>query len=102
MNRASLRVNHDMQLVCVVITVALNYEWNWRPHIGEVVNSEKIDTKEELEDEILESGRDYSLRHILADKKFFELVKTVKEFDIGFKQFSYSVKWDYLFDQPAL
>jgi hypothetical protein len=44
--------------------------------------------KEELE-EILESGRDYSLSHILTDKKFFDLVKMVKkDFDIGFKQFS--------------
>jgi len=59
-------------------------------HLGEIVNSEKIETKEQFEHEILEYGRDYSLRYILADKKFFELVKTVKEeFDIGFKQFSH-------------
>jgi len=59
-------------------------------HLGEMVNSEKIETKEQFEHEILEYGRDYSLRYILADKKFFELVKTVKqEFDIGFKQFSH-------------
>jgi len=59
-------------------------------HLGEIVNSEKIETKEQFEHEILEYGRDYSLRYILSDKKFFELVKTVKEkFDIGFKQFSH-------------
>ena len=59
-------------------------------HLGEIVNSEKIETKEGLEDEILESGRDYSLDHILADKKFFDLVAMVKkDFDLGFKQFSY-------------
>ena len=58
-------------------------------HLGEIVNFEKIKTKEQLEHELLEYERDYSLRYILADKKFFELVKTVKEeFDIGFKQFS--------------
>ena len=40
-------------------------------------------------DKIL-SEDDYFLGQILKDKKFFELVKTVKEeFDIGFKQFSY-------------
>jgi hypothetical protein len=59
-------------------------------YVSATVNSAKIKTKEKLEDEILENGRDYSLRYILADKKFFELVKTVKEeFDTGFKQFSY-------------
>jgi len=58
--------------------------------LGEIVNSAKIKTREKLEDEILEHGRDYSIHYILADKKFFELVKTVKEeFDTGFKQFSY-------------
>jgi hypothetical protein len=63
---------------------------NLLTHLGEIVNSEKIETKEQLEDEILESGRDYSLRHILADRKFFGLVAMVKkDFDIGFKQFSY-------------
>jgi hypothetical protein len=49
-----------------------------------------IENQEELEEEILELGRDYSLRHILKDKKFIELLKSIKsDFDRGYKQFLY-------------
>ena len=41
--------------------------------LGEIVNSEGVKTQEKLEEEILEGNRDYPLRHILKDKKFFDL-----------------------------
>lgn len=58
--------------------------------LGEIVNSERVKTREELEEEILEGNRDYSIRHILRDKKFFDIVIAIKkDFDIGYKQFQY-------------
>ena len=57
--------------------------------LGDIVNSFKIKNQDELE-ELFERGRDYSLRGILKDKRFIEIVRTVKEeFDTGYKQFLY-------------
>lgn len=57
--------------------------------LGEMITNSKIESQDKLED-FLEKGRDYSLRHILKDKKFIELVRAVKkEFDIGYTQFLY-------------
>jgi hypothetical protein len=57
--------------------------------LGEIVNSKKIKNQDELE-ELFESARDYSLPHLLKDKRFIEIVRAVKkEFDIGYKQFLY-------------
>ena len=57
--------------------------------LGEMIINSKIESQDKLED-FLELGRDYSLRHILKDKRFIELVRAVKkEFDTGYKQFLY-------------
>lgn len=57
--------------------------------LGNIVNSHRIKNQDELE-ELFESARDYSLPHLLKDKRFIEVVKAVKEeFDIGYKQFLY-------------
>ena len=57
--------------------------------LGEMVINSKIESQDKLE-ELFEWGRDYSLRHMLKDKRFIELVRAVKkEFDIGYKQFLY-------------
>ncbi len=58
--------------------------------LGEIVNSEGVKTQEKLEEEILEGNRDYPLRHILKDKKFFDLARSIKnDFDVGYNQFLY-------------
>jgi hypothetical protein len=57
--------------------------------LGDLINSKKIKNQDELED-LFESGRDYSLRGILKDKRFIEIVRAIKEeFDTGYKQFLY-------------
>jgi hypothetical protein len=57
--------------------------------LGEVITNRRIESQDKLED-LFEEGRDYSLRHVLKDKRFMELVRTVKqEFDTGYKQFLY-------------
>ena len=57
--------------------------------VGDIVNSYKIKNQDELE-EVFETGTDYSLRGILKDKRFIEIVRAVKEeFDTGYKQFLY-------------
>jgi len=57
--------------------------------LGDMVNSNKIKSQDELE-ELFEWSRDYSLRGILKDKRFIEIVRAVKEeFDNGYKQFLY-------------
>jgi hypothetical protein len=64
--------------------------FNLVSQLGEIINAEHIESKEQLEEEILELGRDYSLRHLLSDKKFIESVRNIKEdFDRGYKQFLY-------------
>jgi hypothetical protein len=55
--------------------------------LGDMVNIIKIKNQDELE-KLFESTRDYSLPHLLGDKRFIEIVRAVKEeFDIGYKQF---------------
>jgi hypothetical protein len=57
--------------------------------LGTIITNSKIKTQDELED-YLERRVGYLLSHILKDKRFMELVRTVKEeFDIGYKQFLY-------------
>jgi hypothetical protein len=57
--------------------------------LGEMVINSKIESQDKLE-ELFEWERDYSLRHMLKDKRFIELVRALKkEFDIGYKQFLY-------------
>ena len=57
--------------------------------LGEIVTNSKIDSQDTLE-ELFEKGRDYSLRGILKDKRFIEIVRAVKEeFDTGYQQFLY-------------
>jgi hypothetical protein len=57
--------------------------------LGEMVINSKIESQDKLEG-LFEWGRDYSLRHMLKDKRFIELVRALKkEFDIGYKQFLY-------------
>jgi hypothetical protein len=57
--------------------------------LGDIINSFKIKNQDELE-KIFESARDYSLPHLLKDKRFIEIVRAVKEeFDTGYKQFLY-------------
>jgi hypothetical protein len=57
--------------------------------LGEMIANSKIESQDRLED-FLEKGRDYSLRHMLKDKRFIDLVRAVKEeFDTGYKQFLY-------------
>jgi hypothetical protein len=63
--------------------------FNLVSQLGEMITNSKIESQDRLED-FLEKGRDYSLRHVLKDKRFIELVRAVKkEFDIGYKQFLY-------------
>jgi hypothetical protein len=58
--------------------------------LGEMILNTKIETQEKLEDFIERGGRDYSLLHMLKDKRFMELIREVKkEFDSGYKQFLY-------------
>jgi hypothetical protein len=64
--------------------------FNLVSQLGEIVNMEEIEDQEQLEDEILEGGRDYFLSNMLKDKKFIELLRYIKkDFDSGFKQFIY-------------
>jgi hypothetical protein len=57
--------------------------------LGDIINSQEIKSFNELE-EFLVGGRDYSLRNMLKDKKFLEMVKSIKQnFDSGYKQFIY-------------
>lgn len=62
--------------------------FNLVSQLGEIIKAEHIESKEQLEEEILELGRDYSLGHLLRDNKFIESVRNVKDdFDAGYKQF---------------
>ena len=66
-----------------LLTFDLIYE------LGDIINAQEIKSFNELE-ELLSVGRDYSLRNILKDKKFLEMVKSIKQnFDSGYKQFIY-------------
>ena len=66
-----------------LLTFDLIYE------LGAIINSQEIKSFNELE-EFLVGGRDYSLRNMLKDKKFLEMVKSIKQnFDSGYKQFIY-------------
>jgi hypothetical protein len=66
-----------------LLTFDLIYE------LGDIINAQEIKSFNELE-ELLSEGRDYSLRNILKDKKFLEMVKSIKQnFDSGYKQFIY-------------
>jgi hypothetical protein len=57
--------------------------------LGDIINLQEIKSFNELE-ELLAGGRDYSLRNMLKDKKFLEMVKSIKQnFDSGYKQFIY-------------
>lgn len=57
--------------------------------LGDIINSQEIKSFDALE-ELLAGGRDYSLRNMLKDKKFLEMVKSIKQnFDSGYKQFIY-------------
>ena len=57
--------------------------------LGDIINSQEIKSFNDLE-EFLVGGRDYSLRNMLKDKKFLEMVKSIKQnFDSGYKQFIY-------------
>jgi hypothetical protein len=54
-----------------------------------MITNSKIENQDQLED-FLERSGNYSLRHILKDKRFIELVREVKEeFYTGYKQFLY-------------
>jgi hypothetical protein len=57
--------------------------------LEEMTLDTKIETQEKLEDFIEHEGnRDYSLLHMLKDKRLMELIREVKqEFDTGYKQF---------------
>jgi hypothetical protein len=57
--------------------------------LGDIINLQEIKSFNELE-ELLAGGRDHSLRNMLKDKKFLEMVKSIKQnFDSGYKQFIY-------------
>ena len=64
--------------------------------LGEIITNQKpIETQEELEEGLLESGRDYSLYNVLNDKKIIRLVRSVKrDFEYGYKQFLYYHNYD--------
>ena len=58
--------------------------------LGYIISDYKIKDKKDLEEELLEEGRDYSLKHILKDKKIIDLINDIKvDFDAGYKQFMY-------------
>jgi hypothetical protein len=59
--------------------------------LGDIVTNRKpIESKEELEKGLLESGEDYSLYYILNDEKFISLVRNIKiDFENGYRQFQY-------------
>jgi DNA-binding MarR family transcriptional regulator len=64
--------------------------FNLISQLGEMITEKHIENKEQLEEDLLDRGRDDSLRHTLKDKKFIDLVRNIKkDFDIGYKQFLY-------------
>ena len=63
--------------------------FNIASKLGEMITNSRIENQNQLED-FLEKDTNYSLRHILKDKQFIEIVRAVKEeFDTGYKQFLY-------------
>jgi hypothetical protein len=57
--------------------------------LGDIINTQEIKSFNELE-ELTSGGRDDSLPNMLKDKKFLEMVKSIKKnFDSGYKQFIY-------------
>jgi hypothetical protein len=63
--------------------------FNIASQLGEMITNSRIENQNQLED-FLKKDTNYSLRHILKDKQFNELVRAVKEkFDTGYKQFLY-------------
>lgn len=57
--------------------------------LGKIVDMREIKSKEDLE-KILESGYNLFSSYILKDKKFFDVVSTVKKnFDLGYREFLY-------------
>ena len=58
--------------------------------LGDLINYYKIQNKQELEENLLEEGRDYSIKHVLKDKNIIDLIRSIKvDFDVGCKQFMY-------------
>ena len=58
--------------------------------MGRIISREKIQTKQQLEEDILVGNRDYSLNYILKDKNIIELIREIKKnFDTGYQQFMY-------------
>ena len=54
-----------------------------------MVTNSRIENQDQLED-FLKKDTNYSLAHLLIDKRFIEIVRAVKEkFDTGYKQFLY-------------
>jgi hypothetical protein len=63
--------------------------FNIASQLGEMITNSRIENQNQLED-LLKKDTNYSLAHLLIDKKFIEIVRAVKEeFDTGYKQFSY-------------
>jgi hypothetical protein len=59
-------------------------------YTGKIIDREKIQSKQQLEEDILECNRDYSLKYMLKDKKIIEQIREIKRnFDIGYQQFMY-------------
>jgi hypothetical protein len=78
------RLEIDLEIKIKLLT------FNLVSQLGELIIEKHIENKIKLEENLLERGRDYSLRHTLKDKKFIELVRNIKnDFDIGYKQFLY-------------
>jgi hypothetical protein len=86
-----IHFNIVVQLEITFEIKAKTLAFNLVSQLGEIVTSgELIKNKEELEEGLLESGRDYSLYNILNDKKFIELVRKIRrDFEYGYKQFLY-------------
>ena len=58
--------------------------------LGDLINYYKIQNKQELEENLLEEGRDYSIKYVLKDKNIIDWIKSIKvDFDVGCKQFMY-------------
>ena len=86
-----IHFNIVVQLEITLEIKAKTLAFNLVSQLGGIVTSgELIKSKEELEEGVLESGRDYSLYNILNDKRFIELVRKIKrDFEYGYKQFLY-------------
>ncbi len=66
-----------------LLTFDLIYE------LGDIINTQEIKSFDALE-ELISEGRDNSLPNMLKDRKFLEMVKSIKQnFDSGYNQFIY-------------